>query len=149
MSNRRDAGFTVIELLWVIVLIGLMAALGIPRIRDAVQKQNVRGARVAAVAQVVKARNAAVQRGCRAVVHLRSTGAIWVTACRTVGAGLDTLGGMDNLYDRYGVTLSATRDSIQFDPRGLSLGNQSATIFFRNTLAADSITVNAVGRVAH
>src|SRR5574342_467013 len=71
MSNRRDAGFTVIELLWVIVLIGLMAALGIPRIRDAVQKQNVRGARVAAVAQVVKARNAAVQRGCRAVVHLR------------------------------------------------------------------------------
>lgn len=148
MFKRRDSGFSVIELLWVIVLIGLMAALGIPRIRDAVQKQNVRGARVAAVAHVVKARNAAVQRGCRATVHMRSTGAIWVTACRTAGAGLDTLGGMDNLYDRYGITLSASRDSIQFDPRGLSVGNQSATISFTNTLATDTITINAVGRVA-
>ena len=147
MSKRRNSGFSVIELLWVIVLIGLMAALGVPRIRDAVQKQNVRGARVAAVAHVVKARNAAVQRGCRATVHMRSTGAMWVTACRTSGAGLDTLGGMDNLYDRYGITLAATRDSIQFDPRGLSLGNQAATISFANTLATDSIMVNAVGRV--
>jgi prepilin-type N-terminal cleavage/methylation domain-containing protein len=147
MFIRRDAGFTVIELLWVIVLMGLMAMLGIPRIRDAVQKQNVRGARVAAVAHVVTARNAAVQRGCRATVHMRSSGAMWVTACRTAGAGVDTLGGVDNLYDRYGVTLSATRDSIQFDPRGLSLGNQSAMISFTNTLATDSITVNAVGRV--
>jgi hypothetical protein len=79
---------------------------------------------------------------------MRSTGAMWVTACRTAGAGLDTLGGMDNLYDRYGITLSASRDSIQFDPRGLSLGNQSATIAFTNTLATDTITINAVGRVA-
>ena len=126
-----------------------MAALGIPRIRGAVQKQNVRSARVAIVAHVVKARHAAVQRGCRATVHLRSSGAVWVTACRTAGAGLDTLGGVDDLYERYGVTLSATRDSMQFDPRGLSLGNQSATVSFRNTLAADSIRINAVGRVVH
>ena len=147
MGNRGNSGFTVIELLWVIVLMGLMAMLGIPRIRDALQKQNVRGARVAAVAHVVKARNVAVQRGCRATVHLRSSGAIWVTACRTAGAGLDTLGGMDDLHERYGVTLSASRDSVQFDPRGLSLGNQSATIAFTNTLATDTITINAVGRV--
>jgi len=90
MGNRGNSGFTVIELLWVIVLMGLMAMLGIPRIRDALQKQNVRSARVATVSHVVKARNAAVQRGCRATVHLRSSGAIWVTACRTAGAGLDT-----------------------------------------------------------
>ena len=148
MSHRRNSGFTIIELLWVIVLMGLMAALGIPRIRDAVQKQNVRSARVAAIAHVVTARNVAVQRGCRATVHLRSTGAIWVTACQISAAGLDTLGGVDNLRDRYGVTLSSTRDSVQFDPRGLSLGNQSATVRFSNALAADSITINAVGRVA-
>jgi prepilin-type N-terminal cleavage/methylation domain-containing protein len=147
MCNRSDAGFTVIELLWVIVLMGLMAALGIPRIRDAVQKQNVRGARVAAVAHVVKARNAAVQRGCPATVHLRSSGAVWVTACRTAGAGLDTLGGMDDLHERYGITLYSSRDSVLFDPRGLSLGNQSATIVLTNTVATDTVTINAVGRV--
>ena len=148
MPNRTDAGFTLIEALLVIVLIGVMAALGVPRIRDALNKQNVRSARVATAAHVVKARAAAVQRGCRATVHVRSSdGAIWVTACRTAGAGLDTLGGMDYMNDRYGVTLSTTRDSIQFDPRGLSLGNQSTTITFTNTLATATITVNAVGRV--
>jgi prepilin-type N-terminal cleavage/methylation domain-containing protein len=147
MSIGRNSGFTIIELLWVIVLMGLMAALGIPRIRDAVQKQNVRGARIAAVAHVVKARNAAVQRGCLATVHLRNSGAVWVTACRTTGSGLDTLGGMDDLYERYGVRLSATRDSVQFDPRGLSLGNQSASIVVANALATDTIMINAVGRV--
>lgn len=147
MLSHRNSGFTVVELLWVIVIMGLMGAMGIPRIRGALQKQNVKSARVAGVAHIVKARAAAVQRGCRATVHVRSTGLIWVTACKTVGAGIDTLGSVDDLKARYGVTMSATRDSIQFDPRGLSLGNQSGTVFVSNAVAADSIVINAVGRV--
>ena len=148
MRNRSETGLTLIELLWVIVIVGLMTALSIPRVRDLVQKTNVRSARVATVAHVVKARNAAVQRGCRAVVHLRASGAIWVTSCRTTtGAGVDTLGSVDNLTERYGITLASTRDSVQFDPRGLSVGNQSARISFTNRLATDTIAINAVGRV--
>jgi prepilin-type N-terminal cleavage/methylation domain-containing protein len=76
MLYHRNSGFTVVELLWVIVIMGLMGAMGIPRIRGAMQKQNVKSARVAGVAHVVKARAAAVQRGCRATVHVRSTGLI-------------------------------------------------------------------------
>jgi prepilin-type N-terminal cleavage/methylation domain-containing protein len=147
MSNRGASGFSLIELLIVIVLLGALAAIGVPRVRGALLKQNVKSARVAAVAQVVKARSAAVQRGCRGVVHLRDTGAIWVTACRMTGAGVDTLGQVDNLRDRYGVTLSATRDSVQFDPRGLSLGNQSANIVVANAVATETIAINAIGRV--
>lgn len=147
MLYHRNSGFTVVELLWVIVIMGLMGAMGIPRIRGALQKQNVKSARVAGVAHIVKARAAAVQRGCRATVHVRSTGLIWVTACKTAGPGIDTLGSVDDLRERYGVTVSATRDSIQFDPRGLSLGNQSGTVFVSNAVAADSIVINAVGRV--
>ena len=147
MLYHRNSGFTVVELLWVIVIMGLMGAMGIPRIRGALQKQNVKSARVAGVAHIVKARAAAVQRGCRATVHVRSTGLIWVTACKTTGPGIDTLGSVDDLKARYGVTMSATRDSIQFDPRGLSLGNQSGTVFVSNAVAADSIVINAVGRV--
>jgi hypothetical protein len=63
------------------------------------------------------------------------------------GAGVDTLGQVDNLRDRYGVTLSATRDSVQFDPRGLSLGNQSANIVVANAVATETIAINAIGRV--
>ena len=147
MSNRRESGFSLIELLIVIVVLGVMATVGIPRVRGALLKQNVRSARVAAVSQVVKARSVAVQRGCRGVVHLRDTGAIWVTACQTTGAGVDTLGSVDNLRDRYGVTLSSTRDSVQFDPRGLSVGNQSASIVVANAVATETISINAIGRV--
>jgi prepilin-type N-terminal cleavage/methylation domain-containing protein len=147
MLDRSRSGFTVIELLWVIVIMGVMGALAIPRIRGALQKQNVRSARVAGVAHIVKARAAAVQRGCRATVHVRSSGLIWVTACKTAGPGIDTLGSVDDLHERYGVTLLTTRDSVQFDPRGLSLGNQTDTVVVRNAVATDSIVVNAVGRV--
>ena len=147
MSNRRESGFSLIELLIVIVVLGVMATMGVPRVRGALLKQNVRSARVAAVSQVVKARSVAVQRGCRGVVHLRDTGAIWVTACQTTGAGVDTLGSVDNLRDRYGVTLSSTRDSVQFDPRGLSVGNQSASIVVANAVATETISINAIGRV--
>src|SRR2546422_10252822 len=80
----RTRGFTFIEVLIVMVLIGIIAALGIPRIRDAIQKNNVRGARAALGTLVAKARGAAVQRGCKSAIHFTSgaAGEGWITACK-------------------------------------------------------------------
>lgn len=148
MLRSGQAGFTLIEMIWVIVLMGLMAVLGIPRIRDALQKQSVRSARVAGATLMVKARTAAVQRGCRAVVHMRNDGRLWVTVCRTSGvAGVDTLGGVDNFTTRYGTAVAPTRDSIEFGPRGITLGNQAGQIVFQRTPHVDTLKVNAVGKV--
>lgn len=147
MRRRGQTGFSMIEMIWVIVLMGLLATLGIPRIRDALQKQNVRSARVATATLLVKARTAAVQRGCRATAELRNDGRMWVTVCRNSGAGLDTLGGIDDLPDRLGVSVTTSRNSIDFGPRGITLGNQSATVVVRNAVATDTITINAVGKV--
>ena len=76
----RTRGFTFIEVLIVMVLIGIIAALGIPRIRDAIQKNNVRSARAAIGTLVAKARGAAVQRGCKSAIHFTqgTAGKIWV-----------------------------------------------------------------------
>src|SRR3989442_15182596 len=71
----RTRGFTFIEVLIVMVLIGIIAALGIPRIRDAIQKNNVRSARAAIGTLVAKARGAAVQRGCKSAIHFTAGGA--------------------------------------------------------------------------
>ena len=79
----RTRGFTFIEVLIVMVLIGIIAALGIPRIRDAIQKNNVHGARAALGTLVAKARGAAVQRGCRSAIHFTSG-----TAGRSFGVPL-------------------------------------------------------------
>src|SRR5437899_822027 len=64
----RRSGFTAIELMIVIILIGVIAAVGFPKMRDTLDKTNVRSARVAVGTYTVTARSLAVARGCRALV---------------------------------------------------------------------------------
>src|SRR2546427_11816437 len=97
--RMERSGFTTIEMIIVVLIIGVIAAIGFPKIRGTLDKTNVRSARVYLSTQLVTARATAVQRGCYAVVHFTSgaNGAIWVTACprRMPGAGtVDTLGGV-------------------------------------------------------
>jgi prepilin-type N-terminal cleavage/methylation domain-containing protein len=150
----RRSGFTTIEMIIVVVMIGVIAAIGFPRIRRALNKTNVRSARVFLSTAVATARASAVQRGCRAVVHISSgAGAtVWVTACprRNPGAGtVDTVGGVEQLASRYNVTLTPTRDSIQYDPRGLSMDNVSTTVRIQGNVATDrdSVLINTLGKV--
>src|SRR2546425_11915366 len=123
--RMERSGFTTIEMIIVVLIIGVIAAIGFPKIRGTLDKTNVRSARVYLSTQLVTARATAVQRGCYAVGHFTSgaRGAIWVTAGprRMPGAGtVDTLGGGGSLADRYKVTLTATRDPVRVDPRGLT-----------------------------
>jgi len=150
----RRSGFTTIEMLIVVVLIGVLGAIGFPKIRRALDKTNVRSARVFLGTAVATARAAAVQRGCRGVAHFTSgsSGQVWVTACprQSPGAGtVDTIGPVEQLAGRYNVTLTASRDSIQFDPRGLSLDNAATMVRIVGTTSygKDSLIVNTIGKV--
>jgi len=152
----RRSGFTTIEMLMVVILIGIVAALGFPRIKTAVQKTNVRSTRVYLASATTTARAAAVQRGCRGVVHFTSgaSGTVWVTACprMTAGAGtVDTLGAVEQLASRYSVTLTATRDSIQFNPRGLNMDFLVTVVVVQGASAVtkDSTVINQIGKVVH
>src|SRR2546426_10337219 len=111
MAMRRS-GFTMLELMIVIVIVGVLALVGFPKIKDAIQKTNVRSARVATSTYVATARAAAIQRGCRGVVHFSaSTGAVGVTVCPRVtrsGSGTRaTIGTVGHLQTLYDVTRSA------------------------------------------
>jgi len=149
----RQRGFTFVEILIVMVLIGIIASLGIPRIRGAMEKQNVRSARVAAGTIVVKARAAAIQRGCASAVHFvaGTAGRIWVTTCKTnTTVGLDTLGGMEQIAARYNVTFTPTTDSVRYMPNGLALNNNASTVLrFTSSGNKDSVVINSVGKVVH
>jgi len=146
----RTRGFTFIEVLIVMVLIGIIAALGIPRIRDAIQKNNVRGARAALGTLVAKARGAAVQRGCRSAIHFTSgtAGTVWITACKVSNSALtDTLGSVEQLAVRYNLTLTAGADSVTFMPNGVSPDNVMTVIRFTSNGISDSVMINQVGKV--
>ena len=148
----RRLGFTTIELLIVIVLIGVIVTIGFPRIRRTLDTTNVRSARVYLGTAVATARAAAVQRGCRAVVHFTSgaSGTVWVTTCsRANPAALDTIGGVVQLASRFNVTLAVTTDSIRFDPNGLSPETAAASIQITGATSYghDSVHVNQLGKV--
>ena len=146
----RTRGFTFIEVLIVMVLIGIIAALGIPRIRDAIQKNNVRGARAALGTLVAKARGAAVQRGCRSAIHFTSgtAGTVWITACKVSNSALtDTLGGVEQLAVRYNLTLTAGADSVTFMPNGVSPDNTLTVLRVSSNGITDSVMINQVGEV--
>ena len=144
----RRSGFTMLELMIVIVIVGVLALVGFPKIKDAIQKTNVRSARVAAGTYVATARAAAIQRGCRSVLHF-TVNTVWVTtACPT---SVDTISGVQDLYVRFKVTMSASRDSVQYDPRGLSMdafpSNTVARLTGRVTTNQDSVMINPIGKV--
>ena len=145
--NRR--GFSVIELLVVFVIIGIVAAFGIPRIRGALQKSNVRSAKVALGTLVVKARAAAVARGCNATVTLTSgpTGTVAISVCDVNSGGTTILGGVDSLAARFNVTMTPSTGTLQFDPRGLSVGYASLTVRLASSTTTDSVIVNPLGQV--
>lgn len=149
----RQRGFTFVEILIVMVLIGIIASLGIPRIRGAIYKQNVRSTRVGVSTLLVKARAAAVQRGCAASVHFTSgtSGTMWITVCKpNSSVGVDTLGGIERIAARYNITFTATSDSIRYMPNGLALNNNAGTVLrFVSDIYKDSLTVNSVGKVVH
>ena len=148
----QRSGFTTIEMVIVVVLIGLIAAIGFPKIRQSLDKANVRSARAAVGTLAATARAAAIQRGCPGVIHFVATNAtVWVTTnCPTK---VDTVSGVQQLATRFNVTLTASRDSVRYDPRGLSLDNlaSNTVITFTGSVGSnvDSTVINPLGKVVH
>jgi len=144
----RRSGFTTIEMIIVVAIIGIIALIGFPKIRQTLDKTNLRSARDAVGTLAGTARAAAIQRGCRGVLHFAAN-TVWVTtACP---AKVDTVSGVQDLYARFKVTMSYSRDSVQYDPRGLSMDG-----FASNTVAQltgsvstnrDSVMINPLGKV--
>jgi Tfp pilus assembly protein FimT len=148
-------------MLVVMVMIGTMLAIALRPLNRSRQKINARSARVEASMGLALARSAAISRGCISVFHLQVNGTItdpnskmWVTSCKATtigvaGTTVDTLGRIDTLSKRFGVTVSGTADSIRYDSRGFTVGYASgAFAFAAATGVRDSLTINAMGRVA-
>jgi prepilin-type N-terminal cleavage/methylation domain-containing protein len=147
----RHSGFTLTEMMIVLVVVGVATAFGMPKISNLVYKTNARGARVAFANLAVKARSAAVQRGCTATLSFTTgaAGRVWVTVCKVGATGTDTLGGVEPLATRFGVSLSSTGSAVQYSPRGISMGYQALTMVFTATGGQnkDSTMLNQFGKV--
>ena len=151
MATRTN-GFTLIELMIVVTILGTLALIGLPRMRDGMTRSNVRGARTTLINLLSKARTAATQTNRVTLFKIQGNNAFVLARPRLVAAGIstaDTLGAVEQLGEIYGVTVTAAIDSVRFDPRGMGTGFGAAGTTFsvsRNG-KTETITVDGLGRV--
>lgn len=140
-------GFTTIEMVIVVILIGLIAAIGIPRLKGSMERQNLRSSKAAIATMVATARATAIQRGCAARLHL-SADSLWVTACGVnPPASLTQVGTGKPIALLYNVTLASSAATITYDPRGLATEFQTRIVRIVGPTYRDSVIINQLGKV--
>ncbi len=148
IGNRQFNGFSLIEMLVVMTVVGILTAVALPRLQGAVIRQSVQGAKLTVATHVARARGTAAGRGCPAVMHLVDgvDARVWVTSCPMTGGGIDTLGMVDPISRRLDVAVTATADSIIFSPIGLVMSTGWFAVRFARGGEVDSLAVSPLGR---
>jgi len=138
------AGFSLVEMMIAITVVGLMLAMAMPKIRDGQVSRDVKSARVALANMYARARVKALQS--RKSTTIRFSGnSVWITVPR--GAGLDTVGAVANLTTGYGVAITASTPTITIMPTGLSNMAATATIKVSRSGKSDSVMISGYGRL--
>lgn len=144
------AGFTIIELLTVVVIVGIMMAVAFPFLRNSSERGGVTESAVVISSIHARAKLASIQRGRVTRLHMNAgASTMWVTASKVEGAGVDTIGRVENLNDRFGITFTTNRDSLMFTPRGVGTETAATTIIITKGQAADTLRISAAGRLIH
>jgi prepilin-type N-terminal cleavage/methylation domain-containing protein len=140
-------GFSLIEMMFVFVLAGVIMAIGFPRLRNSLEKQNIRSSKALLATLAATARGTAVQRGCTATLNLTAD-SVWVTACGVnPPAALVAVGTKKLVGSEFGVTLAPSAASVVYDPRGIATVFQSTSIRIIGAHYSDSVVINSVGKV--
>ena len=145
--RHRSGGFSAIELMTTLVLVGILASLATPALNEYVDRTRTRRALDRVVSDVSYARMLAVQRGAPAAILLREGGVYTVESRNTDGTWeiVRTV----PLREEFGdVTFTGAPAMLEFNSRGLvtNLGTDSY-IKIARAGARDSIFVSPAGRV--
>jgi prepilin-type N-terminal cleavage/methylation domain-containing protein len=140
-------GFSLIEMMFVFVLAGVIMAIGFPRLKNGLEKQNIRSSKALLTTLVATARGTAVQRGCNATLNMTAD-SVWVTACGVnPPAASVTVGTKKLVGSEFNVTLVPSVASIIYDPRGIRTTFVNSSVRIVGAHYSDSVIINYVGKV--
>lgn len=142
--NQR--GMTLIEIVIVIVLIGAMAGYAIPRIGDAITKQQVHSARTLFVSMHARARATAINRGSRTQLVV-SNGQLSIVSINPVTGATQTVGNVEDLTQRYGVIVVPSSLTLTFDARGIGTEGSQTEVSISKGSYVRRIVISPAGRV--
>ncbi|HYJ78603.1 MAG TPA: GspH/FimT family pseudopilin [Longimicrobiaceae bacterium] len=152
----RRSGFTLVEVLAVLAIMGIAAAMAAPSLGAYVRRQRVRGALDLLAGDVQYARMLAVRNGRPAVLR-------WERAPECAWAGLR--GGYRYSVGLRGAPPGAAKratirpaggpvcvhmnggDSLVFNSRGLLVSFSNRTVWAKEGRVQDSLTISVMGRV--
>jgi prepilin-type N-terminal cleavage/methylation domain-containing protein len=146
---RQRFGFTLIEMLVVIGVVGIMVAVALPKAKTIRNAANVRAAKDALGTSIATARAAAVQKGYTARFRIQGDSMAVMADTNASGASM-TVMPRRNLNQLYGVTVSVVpqQDTVlPFDARGFSQTASGAVSVYVITLGTlrDSVCVARFG----
>ena len=148
MAERHNAtrvggrlGVTLAELTVVLVILGVLVALGAPRWAAAADRAAVQSALAEAASVFAAARQSAIYSRSAVAVEVDTANAI-VRAHRGAEVVLQR-----SLRGGYAVRLTASRDSMAYDARGLGIGAANLSLVIRRGRAQDTLFVSRLGRV--
>jgi len=145
--SRRD-GFTLIEMLTVVVLIAAVVLMSWPLMRSAKYKSELRSARTSVASMYARARSAAVQYNRATILAFNGPSAVVLATPRLQPGGtVDTVGRVNNLGVGYGVTVASTTDSLRVDPRGFGGNAGTVTVRLSKAEFTDSVVISGYGRL--
>lgn len=147
----RRAGFTLVETLLVVVVVGILTLMTYPRVNAAVTRSDIRGSRTRVANMLATARTVATQSSRTARLQFEGNKVFVTASPRRTGAGdRDTVGLVVDLNTVYGITttLSNGTTEIVFDPRGLASGfGGDVTITLARGGHSQALKIDMLGRV--
>jgi prepilin-type N-terminal cleavage/methylation domain-containing protein len=148
--KKPRPGYTLTEMLIVVVMVGMLTLMTLPKFSGLVERNQLSAAREEIAAAVATARAAAVQKGRTATLRFSGNN-MWVTVVTSSAGTTTTIVPVKNYRSLYNVSLSvsSTDTLINYDTRGFANPTLAGTAIFRivGTSKRDSVCVTAAGQI--
>lgn len=149
MRSTRNKGFTLIEIMIVIVIMGIMAAIATPNLMSYMSRLRLNGAARQVMTDLMLARGKAVSENKRVGVVFTSNHQYTIFSDNNQNSAIDTgeLTVSKNIQAEFAdVTLSSNTSPI-FLPNGSVLSATNGTVTLSNTSGSKQVTTSSAGRV--
>ncbi len=141
--TKLTPGFTLIEIVLVISLAGILAAITLSKAGSFIDRIEVRGATTEAESMFSRARHIAIARGIQTTLDIDPA-----RQSLSIRTATEFLSSRD-LGLTHGVDISTNKTSITYSPIGVGYGAANFTMILSRGRAADTIYVSRLGRVRH
>jgi prepilin-type N-terminal cleavage/methylation domain-containing protein len=144
-SLRHRGGFSLAEMLIVLVIIGIALAMAVPRMQGVLHESALQGSLNQVASDLTLTRLRAVRGASRASLTINAAGTGYTVVVDPTGTP-QTVKTVSFATDPRGLVLSPANTSVTFDSRGL-LVTGTTTIVAARQGRRDSVFVTGVGRV--